>query len=117
MAISTKMLLQCDGCSPSAGLLEGPQCACLLGAAMRLGARSSAWYALPVDGPVPAYELDAVEEAICAVSIPIDDLAFDVHRVGRAFQIVDGHTTRGTQVPAIPGERIHNESRIVVRAP
>lgn len=105
-----KMSLQCDECSPSAGLLKGPQCACSLDAAMRLSARSSAWCLLPVGGPVPAYELDAVEEAICAVSIPIDDLAFDVPRVGCAFQIIDGHTTRGTQVPAIPGEKSHNES-------
>lgn len=86
---------------------------------MRLGARSNAWCVVPADGPAPAYELDAVEEAICAVSFPIYDLAFDVRRVGRAFQIVDGHMTRGTQVPvpAVPREKSHNESRVAVRAP
>lgn len=64
---------------------------------MRLGARFNSWCGVPADGPAPAYELDAVEEAICAVSVPIYDLAFDVRRVGRAFQTVDGHTTRGTR--------------------
>ena len=45
--------------------------------------------------PDPVYELDAVEAIICAVSIPIDGLAFDVRRDERVFQAVDRHRSLG----------------------
>lgn len=52
---------------------------------MRLGAQSSSWCVLPVSGPVPVFELDAIEAIICAVSIPIDDLVFGVRRNERVL--------------------------------